>query len=323
MRALIPFFLFFFIGNCLSAFSGPQIETSVVFVGIARNCAKNLPKALHFIDQARAQFSRSTVFIYENDSTDFTPRLLEEWALQHTDIAVRCECSPRGGYPDYQSITPPITRFDRIARARNVYMSEIEKPWYSEFTHVIVLDLDLEDYPNVEYLRECFNVVDWDCITANGRHVKTGIYYDTFAFRNADIPLGPEVCGPSWWSCLQPVQRLLAASATGRIPVESAFGGLAIYRMEAIRGERYSSVIPDEMLEQLRLDVFFNQNAQILLSRCTRGLSVKPRLPFSKTFEESRPGSICEHVPLHFRMKKKGFNRIFIDCKLITRWQAK
>jgi hypothetical protein len=137
-----------------------------------------------------------------------------------------------------------------MARARNVYLNELRNnPEYSKCNYVIVADFNnLNNLINSSAIESCFTRDDWDVCCAN----QDGPYYDIWALRH---PLwSPNDC----WQELDflrkyikfPERALYAAlqSRMIKIPkdsewieVESAFGGLAIYKREAMNESNYSA----------------------------------------------------------------------------------
>ena len=54
-------------------------DSFVVVCGIVRNAEKGLRRNLPIIDKVLTKFKDFCVFIYENDSTDGTKKILQDW----------------------------------------------------------------------------------------------------------------------------------------------------------------------------------------------------------------------------------------------------
>ena len=136
-------------------------------------------------------------------------------------------------------------RTQRIAHCRNTYLAELHaNPVYAKVDYVIVADLDgANPLLSCAGLASCWSRPAWDVCTANQR----GPYYDLWALRH-------ELWNPT--DCWQQYRFLVAHGARPRaaryaavyskmitvaeasewIEVDSAFGGLAVYRRAAAGG---------------------------------------------------------------------------------------
>ncbi len=138
-------------------------------------------------------------------------------------------------------------RTERIAHCRNRYLEELQGDRYSDVDYVVVSDLDgMNRLLTQRGVLSAFARNDWDVCCANQR----GPYYDILALRH-----------PTWspGDCLDQLRQLRAQgvgeeaalriaiySKMVRIPtnrewieVDSAFGGLAIYRKSILAGASY------------------------------------------------------------------------------------
>jgi glycosyltransferase involved in cell wall biosynthesis len=219
-----------------------RIESGAIFVGIAKNVCPYISKVLANIAECASAFARTKVIIVENDSTDGTCEILQKWAStddEHIYI----------GATDVPSDL--LTRTERIAYFRNIYLTEIENEGYNEFEYVVVFDcdnviaswIDKDAFINaVKFLaKEEQNAA----VFANTR----GFYYDVWPLRH------PIWCpGDCWYdaerlstitshteavlSCVG-ARQVRIKSTSKPIPVTSAFGGMAIYKRRYLLGRRY------------------------------------------------------------------------------------
>jgi hypothetical protein len=137
-------------------------------------------------------------------------------------------------------------RTERLAFCRNIYLDEIRNnPLYSNFEYIAVADLDgVNNLLTLDGVRSCFEKNTWDVCTAN----QLGNYYDIWALRHSIW--SPGDCWEQYRYLNQFARsaeessNLLYATVYSKmvvipldsewIEVESAFGGLAIYKREAL-----------------------------------------------------------------------------------------
>ena len=204
-------------------------NASVVICGITRNDAETLPLAIQRIERMAACFRDHHVVVFENDSTDRTPALLGEWAGRNPNVTVLSE--PSQGVQGL-----PSDRFERLALCRNRYVD-----WMNATAkggregYVIVLDFDLRGGWSLDGIASTFAENDWDAVGSNslGYHNLRRTYYDMAALRPRTV------LRETWWHRLVGEAWQLRRG-TPMIPVESAFGGLGVYRREVFRSRRYS-----------------------------------------------------------------------------------
>jgi hypothetical protein len=211
---------------------------SILITGIARDCAKTIRADVERLASAFGFVRKVRWLIVESDSSDDTPAILA--TMQNTIANFRAISLGRlrGDIP---------VRTERIAHCRNRYLEELEGESYSDVDYVVVSDLDGMNRLLTRRAVMCsFERSDWDVCCANQR----GPYYDILALRH-----------PTWspGDCLDQLRQLRAQgvgeeaalrvaiySKMVRIPtsrewieVDSAFGGLAIYRKAILTGANY------------------------------------------------------------------------------------
>jgi len=180
--------------------------------------------------------------IIESDSADQTlaelRRLRTEMsAFQFTTLGALAERIP--------------ARTERIAACRNRYLDELRHDrQYADVDYVMVADLDkVNNDLRAEAVATCWaSRWPWDVVTAN----QSDAYFDIWALRHPDWC--PVDCHDQYARLrdLFGHPRALAIAIHSRmarldpraewIEVDSAFGGLAIYRREALLAGRYSGV---------------------------------------------------------------------------------
>jgi hypothetical protein len=139
-------------------------------------------------------------------------------------------------------------RTQRLAHCRNAYLDELNSnPLYADIDYVVVADLDgVNNLVTADGFASCWTRSEWAVCTANQR----GPYCDIWAlrhqlwspndcYRQRDFFLAHNVRKmTALWSALH--SRMITIDTKGDwIEVDSAFGGLAVYRRQALSGVRY------------------------------------------------------------------------------------
>ena len=211
-----------------------------VIGGTIRNGGQQLKDDVLYIQNALIHIPNKHWFVVESDSTDNTSEVLRELE----------EIVDNFSYVSLGNLSKRIPeRTQRIAHCRNLYLNEFETTsTYAGADFLIAADLDgVNSCITQSAFDSCWQNSNWDVVTAN----QWNAYYDIFALRH---PLwSPNDC----WE----MQHYLANekfydevdakfiavySRMANIPesnpwieVDSAFGGLAIYKMPLIKGLRY------------------------------------------------------------------------------------
>ncbi|MBI3429126.1 MAG: hypothetical protein HY050_03525 [Actinobacteria bacterium] len=214
-------------------------------VGTVRNASNNVTADLLRIVDSLDAIVPTSGFVVESDSDDTTVRLLSELASKDSRIR----------FVSLGQVSPQIP--DRIARlrhCRNAYVREIrENPEYKDCDLVIVADLDgINTKISTQYLeRALSSEVQWDAMAAN----QSARYYDILALRHPLWSPNNWLMEAEW---LRPflgekvASRHSLADRMIRIPsdlppilVDSAFGGLCVYRRWIFDECDYSEDIPE------------------------------------------------------------------------------
>jgi hypothetical protein len=216
----------------------------MIIAGCARDISQfweSTEKSLQIIFDSLPTYK---CFIIESNSQDNTLDLLQKWTAKDSRRTVISL-----GWLQESS------RTRRIAICRNKYM-ELAEPYFSEFSELLMLDLDDSlkiDSNFKEQLDTCFSRNDWDALGSNRR----GKYYDIWALRSKVLGITYDC-----WEIVKDKKIKYELTHDGLIHidpkkkyvydhqkvypetmpwilVESAFGGLAIYKTAAIKGRRY------------------------------------------------------------------------------------
>ncbi len=337
------FTTFFFINIVLEA---EILSEKILICGIAKNVGLKGQIAIDSIEELGNYFSDYKVIIYENNSTDITKLLFSRWReindhvqflsedLSDTEIAKETEMNL-------------CSRLEVIARARNIVLKEAMKSHYNEYKYILMADLDLGFVWDIQSILATIisPELEWDAVFANGN-------YDLLAFRDQNFPIGHELLGIDFFSYLKEQREKMNQVAYFRkdqpwIPVYSAFGGIGIYKREALKGCRYSGVVTKELEEVVQgwlikaeLDnAFFLDKYKCMVrtlpildvkdSRSLKRLKLSQRVVGMRLFNHLGTGkvvwfscekgltlpSVCEHIVLHAQMYKNGRTRLFMNPK--------
>jgi glycosyltransferase involved in cell wall biosynthesis len=220
-----------------------DLQQDVLIVGLARNCAKTLPATVQRLAAAMPAFRTVRWLVVESDSSDDTVDVLEQL----------CSTVPGFGYRTMGRLADRFPeRTDRLAHCRNVYLehlAQLNSSGYpaSRTGFLVVADLDgVNNELTAEGIRSCWVRDDWSVCAAN----QQGLYYDIWALRHA------QWCAGDCWEQSRFLERYTGNAGNARkvsiygrminipedsewLEVDSAFGGLAIYRTQALGDARY------------------------------------------------------------------------------------
>lgn len=295
----------------------------VVLGGIVRNIERNSIQILKFITLLKNEIPELEVCIFENNSTDSTKDFLN--SIQNEFIQIQIEDYPESfflnSFPG-RTYTNEGCRIHKIAFARNQLLKMIEKKNLTSDDFVIIMDLDINMCPEIKVIKFIIeNFPDEaDVLFANGiQH--NGHYYDGYEFRSEELPYGPEILGETFWSDthMGKIQKKYIPE-DGLIPVISAFGGIAIYRANAIKGCSYSADVTDTLHEFYSSLPIVDLNPKTHIDGCSLGIYLKDKKIFYKNNSGYNYPVAAEHVNFHLEIRAKGFKNMFICPFLYYYW---
>lgn len=329
MKGMLKFskafvFLFFFLVHTPAISNENEAGNQKVLIcGICRNVSFAIPNTIKSIETLGSCFADYAVIIYENNSSDSTAPLLTQWACSNARVNFVSEIIPT------EQLAP--ARTIRIANARNIVLQLAQDPKYCDFKYLIMADLDFKEaWPVDEIVKTIESEIDWDCVSANGIY-PNGDYLDRYAFRDKQFPLGPELIQHGFWNdvCQKPVK------ITGKdwASVYSAFGGLAIYKTASIINFSYSGIVTkglEEFYKIIILSLPVNHHHLKLYLKQNHLNSTNDLLSIPLNFQwnsmwDNNPAyykdvTCCEHVTLHAAMFLHGFDKFYINPKMIMRY---
>jgi hypothetical protein len=210
-----------------------------VIVGCIKNSAEFLPKVLENLERLASCFDEVSFIFIENDSTDDTKKIISVWGEGQSHFKL----FSMDGLDNYEK-----NRTIRLEIARNAYINAIQQDQtIHHFEHLIVMDMDdrgtyaLNLNVVISALQFLNSRAEHAAVFAN-QSVK---FYDLWALRH------PQFCPFDFWH--EVLEQALHVTSdqeafdkvyamvpkcipvdTHPIEVESAFGGLGIYKMHYV-----------------------------------------------------------------------------------------
>ena len=279
-----------------------SLPLSCFVCGLARDCAGALCGSLASVERLGECFQRIDLAIGTNDSVDETAEILTDWAA----------CRPWATVFKVNGLASAVVgRTDRLAMLRNMCLMELRRRMGagSHFDLMIVFDFDGVN-ENLTTGNEFCDLLlrappDWGGLFANQRQA----YYDVWALRH------PRWCPEDCWQEVQlflrsapffltPFRRESTAMSRyvghrqvqimpdhDPIEVESAFGGLGIYRTSLLGDAWYSG--RDNLGREVCEHVAFNFGVR----RAGAKLYIMPALLNDAPLEHIAPGSRTARRP--------------------------
>lgn len=293
------------------AYSDPA-KQKVVITGICRNVAKAVPNTIKNIEEFGIKFGDYAVIIYENNSTDNTASLFKAWAQKNPHVTFISE--------NVDAAKLPKARTEKIARARNIVLEILKDPKFKDFEYTLMADLDFTcPWPITELVNTLQVPFEWDVVSANG--VKKGVYYDRYAFRDNELPFGPELFGNGWWKGVS--RTSFSYEGVEWFPVYSAFAGMALYKTATIVKCAYSGTVTEDLkhyYEGILTEISLQNEHLISYKKLNK---TNPKDPIEIIFRRNTYSSAtgeptcCEHLPFYASMAMLGHDKFFVNPKMM------
>lgn len=221
----------------------------IVFCALCRNVEPYLRgKLIQRIETTGNCFADYRVVIFENNSDDRTRPLLEAWSRRNRRVVLLDDEAQEKTKVLYQYGSVSNDRIRRMCRYRRVYHDYVTRK-YADFDHVIVLDVDHSGGWALDGIADTFaREYKWDGVAANGVFAVPGTFglifipYDGLAHKSRDRVVSRR-------NQIEFVRYYLEDLLSKRlydkrrgdawIRLQSAFNGMAIYKMEAFLRSRY------------------------------------------------------------------------------------
>lgn len=211
----------------------------IAFLGTARNCAAALPATITRLAELGALFGAHGIFVYENDSTDDTGRMLDHFARDGLLQAIR-----------EQGVAQAMPlRTERLAYGRNRLLDQVlaQGPW----DYICWADMDGlvgARFSTEGFLSNFQHAAAWDAVFP----LSWPLYYDIWALREPSIcPVDYVASGQHTLNAAlyagreihAAVQQLQPGRVAGWLPVQSAFGGFGLYKGAVAGRGRYTGLV--------------------------------------------------------------------------------
>lgn len=224
-------------------------EKSIIVAGLARDCAENLRKNLIRIEAIRPYFKDMKVVILENDSIDKTIEVIQDYELKHKGVITKSFKETRLDISETSGLS--LGRMQRMSSYRNELMEMVRSA--GTFDYVIIIDWDIWFFDPQNILVTINQApVDWGALFSNGMVQyfyanQDGIEYrytrDTIAL--LDKMHDYDTIDTHYYSHRHRFQMLCdfgeRMCQEDFVEVTSAFGGLAIYKYDAITNCHYET----------------------------------------------------------------------------------
>jgi len=301
---------------------------------VTRNLEKSFPNFKQLMYSLFGSLPDLQLFIYENNSTDSTKKLLEDWATVDKRVHVKCEDFSKEflleqGYARTYDNLP--CRMESISAARNKLVEWMES-WgmgVGDDDLTIFIDPDIPTVFPVDCLVSLCRAFPQGAhaFFANGLSGGNMKYYDAYAYRDTQHPFGAELLGEEIFDFKYKSVIVQIPFDAQPLPVLSAFGGLGIYKSSCIHGLRYSA-IPTQDLHILNQRIMKENPDHLYVKKVKekptthiQGVSQGIYLFDKELFYRNCSGYnfpvICEHVPFHASMIARGYDKLFILPPLI------
>jgi len=236
--------LIYFTPRSLSETTQYLSQKRIIFLGCVRNCAATILSTLQKIVDIGSLFKDFVIYLLENDSTDPSQEV-----LHHIPTQINLEII---NYSGLDAIFPQRTQ--RLAFCRNTLLEKVHSSNLSP-DYVCVVDMDgvVGELPTIPGFLSSFQYDPcWDAVFP----VNEDSYYDVYALRH------PLICNSDYyqrfkhfdasfgklnalWFTLQTIGSLNFSTLAGWLEVNSAFGGMAIYKYPGLHRAHYVGIEND------------------------------------------------------------------------------
>lgn len=217
---------------------------SIWVVGTARDVGRRITASIGSLHRVFSHFGETHFFVVESNSSDNTIQELQFLSETLEDFSFETLGCLSEGFEQ---------RTTRLAECRNRYLDFLCERRLTSNDLVVVADLDgVNDDLTESGVEHSLGIPDWDVVTAN----QSGRYYDIWALRhpvwcpsdyldysNFLVGMGYSHWAAYWRSVR--ARQIRIGPDQEPIEVDSAFGGLAIYRSWVIGTARYSGTSPE------------------------------------------------------------------------------
>ena len=221
----------------------------IVLCGCTKNSAGYIYRNLENLYKIKNLCKEFHIVLFENDSSDTTKQVLKKFRDSHINVHLIFDTLhgkisiPKTAKPYSGFVKKPLN----LTYSRNALLRYVESH-FSEFDYMIMVDLDsvIRDFRTsvIKEVLERHEDESWDVLTANSDRK----YYDIWALRIHPDVWNPELHGRIWkgpidydcWMMKDKKQsvfgnQVCVSHFLPLIPVNSAFGGLGVYKISSIK----------------------------------------------------------------------------------------
>lgn len=235
------------------------LNKSIVIAALARDCANSIIKNKIIIEELRGFFKESHVVIIENDSKDNTKQVLKDYACKFSNVHILSKDFNNKfpfnycGKAKYSGMS--TQRIARMIYVRNILLNYIKENFSSDY--ILFIDIDIQWFSPYGIINAIKNAPDnWGALFANGHYNITcgkitkawPLQYDVYAYLEKGRTMQSVTISEN-----SPLKRIFIAkkinddiNSNKYLEVTSAFGGIGIYKAEAISQISYEINAPGE-----------------------------------------------------------------------------
>lgn len=211
----------------------------ILISGVGRNISNSIPFLKATFSSIASSVAECDVVVYENNSTDHSGELLQEWSSQDSRVhavseTISVEEQLNQGKARTWDNKP--CRLEIIAAARNKLLDLIRKPEYAVYDLVLMLDLDIpQPLPSEATLQAIYKFPDDAAAVFSFGINSVGKMYDMHPYRDDILPFGPEILGDEFFSIPNQKRFFRHTNKLKSLefhPVYSSFNGAALYRRD-------------------------------------------------------------------------------------------
>jgi glycosyltransferase involved in cell wall biosynthesis len=230
----------------------------IVFCGLCRNIEKIVGKNIELMELLGRQFDDFKIILFENDSEDQTRQIIKSYTKTIPNL-ILLDCgsdNPNCIFNEqkmYELGALSNKRIEKMAYFRNEYLKYIKQN-LSHYDYVMMMDMDLEGYFNMDGVFEILAKDDWDAMFVNGRidFILGSTMYDTLAYvksiNNYEDYLADKKTKIGFVN--QTLNNLIGNPEKEKwIPVKSAFNGCGLYKIDTVLASDFSSVYSCEWID--------------------------------------------------------------------------
>lgn len=225
-------------------------KSSIVICGLARNIKNNFVKIRERLTYIGQQFQDYRIICFENDSTDGSRELLEQWMIDNSHF-ILLNCDKWGSHRCQLKTLPGYTlgfmskkRMQNMAIYREEYLNYV-KTYYSNFDYMLVCDFDLNGNQSMDGLYHSLAATNWTAIFINGHIPICGTYglYTIMYDGLANIPLNDNTPMKNKTLtniiCQTHIMNTRISSHSSLYEVKSAFNGYGLYKISSLTNVSY------------------------------------------------------------------------------------